>query len=90
MLGFAIARASWGKGIGSEAARAAVAWGFDAFDLARIWATTDARNVRSQRLMEKLGMQLEGRLRSHEQARDGRADKLCYGLLRADWAASSP
>lgn len=85
MLGFALGRAHWGKGIGSEAVRAAVAWAFDAFALARIWATTDVRNTRSQRLMEKLGMRLEGRLRSHEQARDGRTDKLCYGLLRAEW-----
>jgi RimJ/RimL family protein N-acetyltransferase len=85
MLGFAIGRAHWGKGIGSEAARAAVDWGFEAFGLAKIWAATDARNVRSQRLMEKLGMQLEGRLRSHEHARDGRTDRLCYGLLREEW-----
>jgi [ribosomal protein S5]-alanine N-acetyltransferase len=85
MLGFAISRAHWGKGIGSEAVRAAVAWTFQAFGLAKIWATTDARNARSQRLMEKLGMQLEGRLRSHERARDGRTDKLCYGLLRVEW-----
>jgi ribosomal-protein-alanine N-acetyltransferase len=85
MLGFAIGRAHWGRGIGSEAVRAAVAWGLEAYDLAKIWATTDARNARSQRLMETLGMQLEGRLRSHERARDGRTDKLCYGLLRLDW-----
>src|SRR5262245_24797497 len=87
MLGFAISRAHWGKGIGSEAVRAAVAWGFEAFSLAKIWATTDARNVRSQRLMVKLGMQLEGRLRNHERARDCPMDKLCYGLLREEWPA---
>ena len=84
MLGFAISRAHWGKGLCSEPVRAAVAWGFEEFNLAKIWATTDARNARSQRLMEKLGMQLEGRLRSHERARDGRTDKLCYGLLRVE------
>src|SRR5215813_5881693 len=89
MLGFAVSRAHWGKGIGSEAVSAAVAWGFDAFGLAKIWTATDARNVRSQRLMEKLGMQLEGRLRSHERARDGRTDKLCYGLLRVEWPRGS-
>ena len=84
MLGFAISRAHWGKGIGSEAVRAAITWGFEAFALPKIWATTDARNARSQRLMERIGMQLEGRLRSHERARDGRTDKLCYGLLREE------
>jgi len=90
MLGFAIGRAHWGRGIGAEAVRAAIAWSFDAFALAKIWATTGARNARSQRLMEKLGMRLEGRLRSHEQARDGRTDKLYFGLLRAEWVGASP
>lgn len=85
MLGFAIGRAHWGKGFGSEAVRAAIAWSFEAFALDKVWATTDARNVRSQRLMEKLGMQLEGRLRSHQRARDGRTDEICYGLLRTEW-----
>ena len=85
MLGFAIGRTHWGKGIGSEAVRAAISWGFEALGLAKIWATTDAYNARSLQLMEKLGMQLEGRLRSHERARAGRSDKLCYGLLRPEW-----
>ena len=85
MLGFAIGRTHWGKGIGSEAVRAAISWGFEALGLAKIWATTDAYNARSRQLMEKLGMQLEGRLRSHERARAGRTDKLCYGLLRPEW-----
>jgi RimJ/RimL family protein N-acetyltransferase len=43
MLGFAIGRAYWNRGIRSEAVRTAVAWGFEAFDLAKIWATMDAR-----------------------------------------------
>jgi ribosomal-protein-alanine N-acetyltransferase len=90
MIGFAIGRQHWGKGIGYEAARAALGWAFEAFDLAKIWATTDARHVRSQRLMDKLGMQREGRLRSHERARDGRTDKIYYGLLREEWSGSPP
>lgn len=87
MLGFALGRAHWGKGLGSEAVRAAVAWAFEAFDLAKIWAATDAHNTRSQRLLQALGMTLEGRLRSHERARDGRTDKLYYGLLREETGA---
>jgi len=87
MLGFAIGRQQRGKGIGTEAARAGVDWAFEAFGLAKIWATTDARHVSSQRVMEKLGMQREGLLRSHELARDGRTDKVYYGLLREEWSA---
>jgi [ribosomal protein S5]-alanine N-acetyltransferase len=81
MLGFAIDRLYWGRGIGAEATRAAVAWAFEEFGLAKIWATTDVRNTRSRHLLEKLGMKCEGVFRSHELARDGRTDKIFYGLL---------
>ena len=57
MLGYAIARAWWGRGIATEAARAAMAWASETFDLVRIWASTDAQNLRSLRVMEKLGME---------------------------------
>jgi ribosomal-protein-alanine N-acetyltransferase len=90
MLGYGIGRPYWGKGLGLEAVRAAVAWAFQAYDLAKIWATIDARNARSQRLLQKLGMSFEGRLRSHERARDGRADKIYYGLLRTEWDGAVP
>ena len=56
MLGYAIARAQWGKGIAVEAATAAIAWAFAAHDLAEIWASTDVAHLRSRRVMEKLGM----------------------------------
>jgi [ribosomal protein S5]-alanine N-acetyltransferase len=59
MLGYAIGRAWWGRGIATEAARAAMIWAFETFDLQRIWASTDARNIRSRRVLEKLGMKLE-------------------------------
>lgn len=56
MLGYAIARAHWGKGIAVEAAVAAIAWAFAEHDLAEIWASTEAAHLRSRRVMEKLGM----------------------------------
>jgi ribosomal-protein-alanine N-acetyltransferase len=85
MLGYAIGRAHWGIGLASEAARAGVAWAFDTFPVFKIWASTDSRNTRSIRVMEKLGMQYEGVLRGRAQARDGAADRVSYRVLRADW-----
>lgn len=57
MLGYAIGRAWWGRGIGTEAARAVMEWGIATYDLVRIWASTSAGNVRSRRVLEKLGFQ---------------------------------
>lgn len=62
MLGYAIARAHWGKGIALEAATAVIAWAFaDHHDdgLTEIWASTSPAHVRSRRVMEKLGMTLD-------------------------------
>jgi ribosomal-protein-alanine N-acetyltransferase len=86
MIGYAISRAQWGKGIAAEAARAAIAWAFETFGLAKVWASTDARHVRSRRVLEKLGMRHEGTLPNHHEGRaDERVDEVVYVLLREEW-----
>jgi ribosomal-protein-alanine N-acetyltransferase len=89
MLGYAIGRAYWGRGIAPEAAGAVLRWAFETRELARVWASTDARHARSRRVLEPLGMRHEATLRAHSVARDGRADEVVYGLLRAEWATSN-
>ena len=69
MIGYAIGRSWWGRGIATEAARAAMAWAIEAFDLVRVWASTELRHVRSQRVMEKLGMRRESVRRRRATAR---------------------
>jgi [ribosomal protein S5]-alanine N-acetyltransferase len=59
MLGYAIARAHWGRGIAVEAATAAIAWAISEHALVEIWASTAIAHVRSRRVMEKLGMAYE-------------------------------
>jgi len=81
MLGYAIGRAWWGQGIATEAARAAMAWGIETFGLLRIWASTDVRHVKSQRVMEKLGMKRESLQAGHHKGRNGESiDEVVYGL----------
>ncbi len=88
-LGYSLARKHWGKGIAVEATRAFVDWAFSAYDLAKVYAEVDERNVRSMRVAEKLGMSREGLLKSHYVARDGRSDDVVYGILREQWEAES-
>jgi ribosomal-protein-alanine N-acetyltransferase len=59
MIGYAIGRAHWGKGLTVEASAAAIDWAFAEHDLAEIWASTHVAHVRSRRVMEKLGMVFE-------------------------------
>lgn len=87
-LGYGIAPASWGKGFATEAAKAVVDYGFQSFGLAKIGARVDPRNLGSVRVLEKLGMRLEGTLRSHVFRRGERADRAYYGILRHEWEAT--
>lgn len=48
--------ACWGRGYASEAAAESLRFGFEAAGLAEIFAITMPTNVRSRRIMEKIGM----------------------------------
>lgn len=81
MMGYAIGRHWWGQGIAVEAAQAAMVWAIAAFRLHRVWASTDARHARSQRVLEKLGMQRETIRVADHVGRDGHVvDEVVYGL----------
>ena len=56
-IGWRLARAEWGKGYASEGARAALAFGFERLSLAQIVSFTAVSNLRSRRVMERIGMQ---------------------------------
>ena len=55
-IGWRLAREAWGQGFATEAARAAVAFGFHEMGLPEIVSFTVPENVRSRRVMERLGM----------------------------------
>ncbi len=50
---------TWGKGYATEAGRAMLAYVFGISQLDRIWATIDARNTASIKVVQKLGMHLD-------------------------------
>lgn len=55
-VGWRLARSAWGHGYATEAARAAVAFGFEGIALEEIVSFTVPANVRSRWVMERLGM----------------------------------
>ena len=59
-IGYWLGKSHWGKGYAVEAARALVRHGFEQMGLARIEAKCFLENHAGQRVIEKLGMKLEG------------------------------
>lgn len=59
-VGYAFGPPAWGRGLATEAARAAVRWGFEDRGLERIVAVAYPENDASRRVMDKLGMRYEG------------------------------
>ena len=55
-IGWRLARDAWGRGFAVEAARASLDWGWTNLDVPSVVAITVRANVRSWRLMERLGM----------------------------------
>ena len=55
-VGWRLAAEHWGRGLATEGARAALRYGFEELGLREIVSFTVPANVRSRRVMEKLGM----------------------------------
>jgi RimJ/RimL family protein N-acetyltransferase len=59
-IAWRLARAAWGHGYATEAARAGVHVAFGGAGLARIWSMTAVTNTASQAVMRRIGMTLHG------------------------------
>jgi RimJ/RimL family protein N-acetyltransferase len=55
-VGWRLAFEAWGQGYATEAARAALRFGFDEIELTEVVSFTSVHNLRSQALMRRLGM----------------------------------
>lgn len=62
-FGFFLRPRHWGRGYASEAAGAVVEWALSLPAIRRVWATCDAENAASVRVLEKAGLAREGLLR---------------------------
>jgi ribosomal-protein-alanine N-acetyltransferase len=72
-LTYTFARADWGRGYATEAARAVLRWAFAVLRLPRIVAVARPQNAASLRVMEKAGMLRQG-------------ERSCYGAVLLECA----
>lgn len=64
-IGWHFRPASWGYGYASEAANAVLNYGFTELQLGVVYAVTTPDNLRSQRVMARLGMESQGTTDEH-------------------------
>lgn len=87
-IGWRLARGYWGKGLATEGARALVRHGFEVQRLLELVSFTVPANLRSIRVMQKLGMTHDPRDNfDHPSILEGHPLRLhvLYRLKREDW-----
>jgi [ribosomal protein S5]-alanine N-acetyltransferase len=84
-IGWMLRQADWGKGIAAEAARAVLEFAFTQLEAHRVVAFCHAGNRQSVRVMEKIGMQYEGRLRQVRWINGAWHDEFVYAIVADLW-----
>ena len=87
-VGWRLARAHWGRGYATEAARAALEAGFTRIGLAEIVSFTALGNLRSRAVMERIGMRNSNQDFEHPGIPEGHALRghCLYRIRREEWA----
>jgi RimJ/RimL family protein N-acetyltransferase len=86
-LGFVVHPAHQRKGYATEASRALLAFAFDTVGFHRVVGRTEARNIGSARVLEKLGMRREAHLIENEWVKGEWQSELIYAMLAEEWGA---
>lgn len=77
-IGYWLAEVYWGYGIMPRAIKQIVEYGFKTFDIDRIFARPFGTNVKSQKVLEKAGFELEARLENVLFKEEQFIDELIY------------
>ncbi len=89
-IGYCFFPQHWGQGYATESVQQLLHFAFEDLHLHRITAECRISNLASARVLEKVGMQLEGRLRKEQWAHGQWEDALLYAILEEDFAGLHP
>lgn len=87
-IGYSVAHSEWGKGFGTEATRATLAFAFQELKAHRMVANTYPQNIGSRRVLEKLGFRLEAEQKQSYFEHGRWQDNFQYALLQDEFFAS--
>jgi RimJ/RimL family protein N-acetyltransferase len=83
-IGYSFSAETSGKGYATEAVNYFVRKLFEEFEVHRIQATLDARNVASQKLCKRIGMRKEAHFIQDYWSKGEWTDSIVYGMLFSD------
>ncbi|OZI10939.1 GNAT family N-acetyltransferase [Bacillaceae bacterium SAS-127] len=89
-LGYILNPDYWRMGFATEAAKLLIEFGFKQLNLHRVYATCDPKNIGSSKVLEKIRMTKEGRLRENLLIKDGWRDSLLFSILEQEWKKNQP
>lgn len=84
-LSYWLGLSDWHRGYATEAVHAVLAYGFKQRQLHRIYAPHFLNNPASGRVLRKVGMTYEGRMREHYRRFGEYVDVELYGMLEQDF-----
>jgi RimJ/RimL family protein N-acetyltransferase len=84
-IGYCFHPSYWRQGFASESAGALLQFGFRELNLHRIYATCRPENAGSAKVLEKIGMKLEGHLRGHMKYKGEWRDSFQYSILEDEY-----
>ncbi len=84
-LGYWLGESYWGKGIMSAAIPQIVNFGFNTYDISRIFARPFGTNWASQKVLEKNGFLLEAHFEKTFYKNETYLDELVYAVRREKW-----
>ena len=87
-IGYELDPKFWRNGYATEAARTVMCFSFSSINLRRISAWCVDDNVGSARVLEKLGMRLERRMRDYQYFKGRWWDTLSYAISYEEWRAN--
>lgn len=84
-IGYCFNKSVWNQGFATESAASLLKFGFEKLDLHRIYATCRPGNIGSRKVLEKIGMKFEGRLREHLWHKGKWHDSYQYSILKHEY-----
>lgn len=88
-LWYSLNRQHWGQGYMTEAARAVLAFGFEAAGLERIFAECHPENLASVQVMQRIGLRPEAHMPDEDEHFPERRGHYRYALQQDEWLSDN-